>query len=238
VEPFAGAAGASALRRYEQHSKRERREKETAITRDAEWRDEVVAKRPLLGRVQAALASKPTIGAESQATTAWKTGAAGEVRVAEALNTCEGVVALHDRRIPGSRANIDHLAVSPAGVFVIDAKKYTGAIETRDVGSFFRTDVRLYVGGRDRTKLVDGVLRQVSVVTAALEAQSLVVPVWGVLCFVGGEWPLLFRRPVRVNGVTAVWPLGLQDVLRSKTADETIVVDVISGVLARALPPA
>lgn len=37
--------------------------------------------------------------------------------------TCQ---VLRDRRIPGSRANIDHLAVTPTGVHVIDAKRYNG----------------------------------------------------------------------------------------------------------------
>jgi hypothetical protein len=33
---------------------------------------------------------------------------------------------VHDRRVPGCKAIIDHIAVSPGGVYVIDAKKYTG----------------------------------------------------------------------------------------------------------------
>lgn len=36
--------------------------------------------------------------------------------------------ALHDRRVPGTRANIDHIAVSSSGGSVIDAKKYTDQI--------------------------------------------------------------------------------------------------------------
>jgi Nuclease-related domain len=63
---------------------------------------------------------------------------------------------LHDRRIPGSRANIDHIVVAPCGVFVIDAKNYKGRVEKRDRGGFFSTDCRLYVGGRDKTPLVAG----------------------------------------------------------------------------------
>jgi hypothetical protein len=33
--------------------------------------------------------------------------------------------------MPGSRANIDHIAVAPSGVFVIDAKRYKRRIEVR-----------------------------------------------------------------------------------------------------------
>ncbi len=46
----------------------------------------------------------------------------------------EGLGVLHDRRIPGSKANIDHIVVGPAGVFAIDTKRYTGKIERRDHG--------------------------------------------------------------------------------------------------------
>jgi Nuclease-related domain len=34
--------------------------------------------------------------------------------------------ALHDRRVSGTRANIDHFVIGPAGVFVIDAKRHQG----------------------------------------------------------------------------------------------------------------
>lgn len=145
---------------------------------------------------------------ESQATTAWRVGAEGERRAAEFLAEAQGVEVLHDRRIPGSKANIDHIAIGPSGVFVIDAKKYTGAVEVRDVGSLFRTDERLYVNGRDRTKLVDGVLWQGEVVRTALSDDFPDVDVRGVLCFIGCEWGLIMRCK-RIKGVTALWPKAL-----------------------------
>ena len=69
-------------------------------------------------------------------------------------------VLLHDCKVPKTRGNIDHIAVGPNGIWVIDAKHYKGAVARRDVGGFFREDLRLYVGGRDQTKLVTGVLGQ------------------------------------------------------------------------------
>jgi hypothetical protein len=66
------------------------------------------------------------------------------------------VIALHDRRVPGTKGNIDHLVVGPAGVYTVDAKRYEGKVERRDVGSFFRSYERLYVNNRDRTKVVKG----------------------------------------------------------------------------------
>lgn len=115
---------------------------------------------------------------------------------------------LHDRLIPGSRANIDHIVVGPSGVFVVDAKKHQGRVEARDVGKLWRLDMRLYVKGRDRTKLVDGALKQVDVVRGVLHDAYPDVPVHGVLCFTGSEWGLMKQRQ-RVRGVVALWPTAL-----------------------------
>jgi ElaB/YqjD/DUF883 family membrane-anchored ribosome-binding protein len=48
---------------------------------------------------------------------AWRRGAAGERRTARLLGPLErqGWVVLHDVAVPGSRANIDHLAIGPGG---------------------------------------------------------------------------------------------------------------------------
>ena len=164
----------------------------------------------MLGRIASVLTPKPQITPESQPTAAWKVGAEGERRVAEVLEGAVGVEVLHDRLVPGSRANVDHIAIGPSGVFVIDAKKYTGQVEVRDVGGFFRTDERLYVNNRDRTKLVEGVLRQINVVRTALGEDFSDVEVRGVLCFVGCEWGWIMRTK-RVEGVTALWPTALSD---------------------------
>jgi nuclease-like protein len=34
----------------------------------------------------------------------------------------------HDLAVPGSPANVDHLAIGPTGVFVIDSKQWTGQV--------------------------------------------------------------------------------------------------------------
>ncbi len=54
----------------------------------------------------------------------WLRGAAGEevtARILGALPARRWVV-FHDRRIPGSRANLDHVVIGPTGVWVIDTK--------------------------------------------------------------------------------------------------------------------
>jgi hypothetical protein len=54
----------------------------------------------------------------------WRRGAAGERATAALLDRLPSRTwaILHDRRVPGSRANIDHLVVGPSGVWVLDSK--------------------------------------------------------------------------------------------------------------------
>jgi hypothetical protein len=62
---------------------------------------------------------------------AWRRGAVGERRTARLLGPLEreGWAILHDLAVPGSRANLDHLAIGPGGVFVIDSKQYRGRLQ-------------------------------------------------------------------------------------------------------------
>jgi len=226
--PQRDSAGESAQREYGKRSARELAKKEQRVAEDAEWRDMIKEQRPVLGRIASALTAKPQITAESQATRAWKVGAEGERRVAEVLDGVGGIEVLRDRLVPSSRANIDHMAIGPKGVFVIDAKKYTGQVEARDVGGLFRTDERLYVNNRDRTKLVDGVLRQVEVVRLVLGPDFADVQIQGVLCFVGCEWGWIVRTK-RVKGVTALWPNALPDHVSAAGAN----TDQITAIAAR-----
>jgi hypothetical protein len=51
---------------------------------------------------------------ERQSTKAWATGAIGEERLGAWLDSLvsESVAVLHDRRIPGTKANFDHVAIT------------------------------------------------------------------------------------------------------------------------------
>ena len=141
---------------------------------------------------------------DSQSARAWQSGAVGERRLGEKLEGLGGsVVALHDRRVPRSRANIDHIVVGPAGVYVVDAKHYKGAsLSIRRSGGFL-SPVReqLIVAGRDRTKLATAMDWQVAAVRTALEASSdfAETPVVAVLCFVDAQFPLFGK--LQINGV-------------------------------------
>jgi Nuclease-related domain len=70
---------------------------------------------------------------------AWRRGAAGERRTARLLAALErhGWAVLHDLAVPGGRANIDHLAIGPGGVFVIDSKQYRGRLQLDPSGQLW-----------------------------------------------------------------------------------------------------
>lgn len=192
VEPVdGGVAGSSARREYERRK-----------TKDEERLRQKWGK---LGGIAVALSD------ERQSTKAWATGAVGEGRLGARLDSLvsESIAVLHDRRILGSKANIDHIAVTTAGIWVIDAKRYKGKPELRIEGGILRPRVEtLLVGRRDCTKLVDGVLKQVELVRDLVGE----VPVTGALCFVEADWPLI-GGAFTTRGVHALWPKRLAKLL-------------------------
>lgn len=235
--PAESTAGGSAQREYERRSARELARKQRAVDEDAEWRSRVKQKRPVLGRLAALMTEKPTIGPESQSTTAWKVGAEGERRVGDRLDELDEVLALHDLAVPNSRANIDHIAIAASGLYVIDAKKYKGEIESRNVGSFFSPDHRLFVHGRDRTKLVEGVRWQREVVREVLGPDHIDVPLHGALCFVDGDFGLV---PVYFT-IDSVSIVGLRKLSKTLRAPGQLEVDerrAIAALLSDRLRPA
>lgn len=151
---------------------------------------------------------------DPQSIRAWQTGASGEERLGRffAKELPKSAIVLHDRRIPGSRANIDHVVVAASGVWVIDAKLYRGKVEHRTVGSFWKPEHRVFVGGRDRTKLVLGMARQVDATRAALAGDPLApdVMVTPAVCFVASEWGL-FAKTFELHGVAVLWPQKLAE---------------------------
>ena len=210
------APGASAQREYERRRARD----EAAI--HEKWGS------GRIGKIAVALSD------ERQTTVAWKSGAVGEATVGRALDAIasEELVVLHDRRIPGTRANIDHIVVSRAGVWVVDAKRYKGKRPTLRVeGGLFRPRVEKLVVGGDRTKLVDGVLRQRELVSDVVGT----VPVTAVLCFVEADWPLL-GGSFTTRGVEVCWPKAL--VKKLGAADGTIDVPAVAAAIAAHFPPA
>lgn len=184
-----GIAGGSAQQEFERrHSNREARIRKA---------------HPRLGGVIVALTDDP------QSTRAWQSGAVGERKLGEKLaGLGDTVIPLHDRRIPNSRANLDHVVVGPAGVFVIDAKRYKNAkIAVRRSGGFLsQVRTQLIVSGRDQTKLVAAMDWQVAAVRAALcdNPEFAGTPITAALCFIDAEFPLFGTieiNEVRVRGL-------------------------------------
>lgn len=212
-----GIPGASARREFER--------------RQAKAAERIRAKHPKLGGIIVALREDP------QSTKAWDTGAIGEERLGARLSefASDALRILHDRRIPGTRANIDHLAVTPTGVYVIDAKKYTGRPQLKVEGGLLRPRVeKLLVGTRNCTSVVDGVLKQVDIVRGFVDDG---VPVHGVLCFVEADWPL-FGGSFTTRGVEALWPKKLYPKLKAEGPLEIETLVDIHSRLASSLPPA
>ncbi len=170
-----GQAGASAAREHER--RRDHREQRTR------------ERHPRVGGLLLLLRDGP------QHETAWQRGAAGERAVGESLEkrVTDGIVVLlHDRGMPRSRANVDHLAVAPSGVYVIDAKDYTGKVSVKRP---WLGNPKLLVNGRDRTKMIDGLDRQVAAVRDAIDDPT--IPVNGVLCFTKADIPIVFKETIR-----------------------------------------
>jgi hypothetical protein len=210
-----GSAGASARREYE----RRRDNREQRIRAD----------HPKLGGLILALTDDP------QSTKAWERGAVGEELMARRLADLPDTFrVLHDRRIRGTRANIDHIAIGPTGVWVIDAKRYVGKRPVPRVeGGIIRPRVQsLRIGGRDGSKLVQGVQSQVARVAATLGETASAVT--GVLCFLEADWPLI-GGSFSVDGVHVLWPRLLVQRMTDATPQATD-VDLIHTQLAHAFP--
>jgi len=174
---------------------------------------------------------------EPASTRAWAIGAAGEEKLAASLAQVDGLQVLNDRRVPGTRGNIDHIVVAPAGVFVVDAKNHSGQVGIKDRGWLLRPDPRLYVGRRDWSKLADGLGWQVEAVRSALsklDSESM-PPVTPVLCFVSATWPVFFA-PDSYRGVRLESVGSLRKLLVSRIELQPAMIEQITGCLASALP--
>jgi len=179
-----------------------------------------------------------TLTQEPQSTRAWAKGASGEQRLAALLDReFDGrALVLHDRAVPGSRANIDHVVVAPSGIWVVDAKSYAGKVERTVSGAFFKPNVRLLVRGRDQSKLADGAYAQLDVVQRALGACEVELPLRAALCFVDSEWGL-FAKPFLFRDVLVCYPAGLVKRIREPGPLDLELVGRTAARLATALPP-
>jgi hypothetical protein len=165
----------------------------------------------------------------SQPTRAWRDGARGERATAHRLQRLErhGYVVLHDLQVPGSHANIDHLAVGPAGVFVIDSKYYRGALQLGGDGM-------LWYGGYPLAQQLATAVWATLRVAEALQLPPE-VPVVPLL--------VIHRAPIPWGGLTVVGvqvipPSALADTLGREAVLLAAQVELIAGQAIARLHPA
>ncbi len=164
--------------------------------------------------------------------TAWATGADGEARTATFLEPlrAEGFRILHDRRIPGSRANIDHIVIGPPGVYVVETKSFSGQLKVR--GN------EVYVAGRRKTTMIEEAKREALAVQVALapELEALGIGMVPVICVHRASLPW-FGADAR--GIRIV--SGKDLVKRLRKADPRLVTEAVerlANAAAERLKPA
>ncbi len=211
-----GRPGASVEREYH----RRRRNREARVRRS----------HPRIGGLLLALRGAP------RHEVSFRQGGRGERAVARSLErrTARGpAVILHDRRMPGGYGNIDHLAIAPRGVFVIDAKAIRGKVR---ISRPLLSKPRLLVRGRSRPKLLSGLDRQVDAVRRALASSGhAAVPVEGVLCFTEAELPLLGRE---IAGHRLLYCRGLARKLNRTGPLSAEAIETLARALAGVFPAA
>src|SRR6266511_5457936 len=100
----------------------------------------------------------------------WQRGARGERRTARQLNRLahHGWIVFHDLAVPDSRANADHLAIGPAGVFLADSKNWRGHLA-------FAPDGTLWHGSYPLTATLATIGFEAQAIARALAVPGLAV---------------------------------------------------------------
>ena len=110
-------------------------------------------------------------------TRAWAIGAHGERETGRILDRLRafGYHVIHDVRVPGSLANIDHVVIGSTGIFLIETKSYSGTV--RLSGDSLRHN------GRNLTRVFEQIERQRSALLGLLSPVPEHLRVQPILCF-------------------------------------------------------
>jgi hypothetical protein len=217
-----GTASGSATAKYEKLSKRRE--------------ERLIAQFPRSGKFWLKVFNEP------QNIRAWLIGAADERAVGKKLDVLAkkyGFEMLHDRLIPRSRANIDHIAVTSNGVFVFDAKHYQGLIKVKYRGGLFtKKTSELWIGNRNQSKLVTGMKNQVNIIQRIIASGTIDIPVVGVLAFYRAHWETLrFLRPEKIDGVL-LNSRGIERFVSKQGSFTPTEINDVVHLLAQSLPSA
>lgn len=149
-----------------------------------------------------------------------------------------GVLALHDRRMPGRRGRIAHLAFGAGGVYVIDVVRAKNAsVEVRVLDELDHATHELVVDGRPMSTTVSATQGRVAIVRALLDEVDLTtVPVIGVMCFVDAAVPT--DGELAVAGVHVTGRVGLPALVQSDGALEPDHRETLREYLTERLPAA
>jgi hypothetical protein len=145
-----------------------------------------------------------------------------------------GVLLLHDARLArGSAATIDHIAVGPGGVTVIENKKWEGKVQVRSEGGLLRPrESHLVVAGQRRPRAVDALIRRMDTVRTVVGYD---VDVRGAFCLVGTNGLPLFER-LEVQGILIANERGVARLVRRKGLLNAGAIQRIAHRLALAFP--
>ncbi|MFF4647501.1 nuclease-related domain-containing protein [Streptomyces sp. NPDC001389] len=163
----------------------------------------------------------------------WSVGAAGEARTARLLAPLVRrghAVVLHDRAIPGSRANLDHLVLTAAGAIYVDTKNWIS-----DKSRLTVQGGALRYGRYDQSRALQTVVWE-----AGQAARALGIPVRPVVAVHGAKVPAP-RGRLELQGVTVVEAKRLRGLLRSLPPQpgwDAARRDAVGRLADQKLPPA
>lgn len=165
---------------------------------------------------------------------AWRKGAAGERATARLLAplASEGAVILHDRAIPTMRANIDHIVITPGGVWVVDSKRWHRRTRVHGLGA------RVWIGRRPAEAMLGGTAVTHGAVTGAVHTLTGgSVDVGAVVAVHGPRLPGA-ARPLVIHGVTMLRARQVRRWLRGRPVTLTPgEVEALGRALAACFPP-
>lgn len=181
----------------------------------------------------------------------WAKGAYGEQVVGAALEGLRefGCEVLHDRRIPNSKANIDHILITPWGVWNVDAKHYPKkAIGWEGENDNFMglgqyTRHFLTIDGRRNERILSTITWETSHLHRWREGIGMtaeLLPISQMVCFVNGQWRTkgdgLWIGGKDSGWTPVVWPQAIARHALVQNSEPFISVPEITALIAKAFP--
>lgn len=164
----------------------------------------------------------------------WRMGAGGERRTGRHLNVLRlrpGWTVLHDRALPGTRANVDHLVISPDGtVWNIDAKVRNGRVKYNPRRNY------LQVGRTSGYQLVASTVFETERIAEALQAHmGRPVPVRSALAVHRAAIPTW--HAINLKGVRVLPARAARRWLLAQAGPRTEAGREVAAVCQRLFPP-